>query len=77
MDAVTNEIIDRVLSEDVRQTPATYADKAQQKLNAQIAKDKEKLDTLRAQKNTRIEEIKREAAEKNRQIRLANSLSDV
>lgn len=71
VDAVTNEIIDRVLSEDVRQTPATYADKAQQKLNAQIAKDKEKLDTLRAQKNTRIEEIKREAAEKNRQIRLA------
>ena len=71
VEAVTNEIIDRVLSEDVRQTQATYADKAQQKLNAQIAKDKAKLDTLREQKNTRIEEIKREAAEKNRQIRLA------
>lgn len=71
VDAVTNEIIDRVLSEDVRQTPATYADKAQQKLNAQIAKDRARLDALREQKNARIEEIKREAAEKNMQIRLA------
>lgn len=67
----TGEIIDRMLSEEVRQTPATYADKAQQKLNAQIAKDREKLDTLRAQKNARIEQIRRQAAEKNKQIRIA------
>lgn len=67
----TGEIIDRMLSEEVRQTPATYADKAQQKLNAQIARDKEKLDTLRAQKNARIEQIRRQAAEKNKQIRIA------
>lgn len=71
VEAVTNEIIDRMLSEEVRQTPATYADKAQQKLNAQIAKDREKLDTLRAQKNARIEQIRRKAAEKNKQIRIA------
>ena len=71
VDAVTNEIIDRVLSEDVRQTPATYADKAQQKLNAQIAKDRARLDALREQKNARIEQIRRKAAEKNMQIRLA------
>ena len=67
----TGEIIDHMLSEEVRQTPATYADKAQQKLNAQIAKDREKLDTLRAQKNARIEQIRRQAAEKNKQIRIA------
>jgi len=67
----TGEIIDRMLSEEVRQTPATYADKAQQKLNAQIAKDRERLETLRAQKNARIEQIRRQAAEKNKQIRLA------
>lgn len=71
VEAVTNEIIDRMLSEEIRQTPATYADKAQQKLNAQIAKDREKLDTLRAQKNARIEQIRRKAAEKNKQIRIA------
>ena len=70
VDAATNDIIDAILSEDVRQTPATYADKAQQKLNAQIAKDKAKLDALREQKNARIEEIKRQAAEKNAQIRM-------
>ena len=67
----TGEIIDRMLSEEVRQTPATYADKAQQKLNAQIARDRERLDTLRAQKNARIEQIRRQAAEKNKQIRIA------
>ena len=67
----TGEIIDRMLSEEVRQTPATYADKAQQKLNAQIAKDRERLETLRAQKNARIEQIRRQAAEKNKQIRIA------
>ena len=71
VEAATNEILDRVLSEDVRQTAATYADRVQQKLNAQIVKDKAKLDALRGAKNARIEEIKREAAEKNWQIRLA------
>lgn len=71
VNAATNEIIDAILSEDVRQTPATYADKAQQKLNSQIAKDRERLGALREAKNARIEELKRQAAEKNRQIRLA------
>ena len=67
----TGEIIDRMLSEDVRQTPGTFADKAQQKLNAQIAKDREKLDALRAQKNARIDQLRREAAAKNQAIRTA------
>lgn len=67
----TGEIIDAMLSEDVRQTPGTFADKAQQKLNAQIAKDREKLDALRAQKNARIEQLRREAAAKNQAIRTA------
>ena len=71
VNAATNEIIDAVLSEDVRQTPATYADKAQQKLNSQISKDRERLDALREAKNARIEELKRQASEKNAQIRLA------
>ena len=71
VNAATNEIIDAILSEDVRQTPATYADKAQQKLNSQIAKDRERLDALREAKNARIEELKRQASEKNAQIRLA------
>ena len=75
VNAVTNEIIDAILSEEVRQTPATYADKAQQKLNAQIAKDKAKLDALREAKNARIEELKRQASEKNAQIRMAEKAS--
>lgn len=71
VDSATNEIIDAILSEDVRQSPDTYADKAQKKLNAQIAKDRERLDALREAKNARIEELKRQASEKNAQIRLA------
>lgn len=71
VDAAANEIIDAMLGEEVRQSAATYADRAQQRLNAQIAKDKDRLDALREQKNARIEEIKREAAEKVRQVRLS------
>ena len=71
VDAAANEIIDAMLGEEVRQSAATYADRAQQRLNAQIAKDKDRLDALREQKNARIEEIKREAAEKIRQVRLS------
>lgn len=71
VDAAAGEIIDRMLGEGVRQTPATFADRAQQRLNAQIAKDKAKLDALREQKNARIEEIKRQASEKSAQIRMS------
>ena len=71
VDAAAGEIIDRMLGEEVRQTPATFADRAQQRLNAQIAKDKAKLDALREQKNARIEEIKRQASEKSAQIRMS------
>ena len=71
VDAAANEIIDAMLGEEVRQSAATYADRAQQRLNAQIAKDKDRLDALREQKNARIEEIKHEAAEKVRQVRLS------
>lgn len=71
VDAAAGEIIDRMLGEEVRQTSATFADRAQQRLNAQIAKDKAKLDALREQKNARIEEIKRQASEKSAQIRMS------
>ena len=71
VDAAANEIIDAMLGEEVRQSAATYADRAQQRLNAQIAKDKDRLDALREQKNARIEEIKRQAAEKIKATRYA------
>ena len=48
VNAAATEIVDRVLGEEVRQTPATFADRAQQKLNAQIAdKYEESLDFRR------------------------------
>ena len=76
VDAAAGEIIDRMLGEGVRQTPATFADRAQQRLNAQIAKDKAKLDALREQKNARIEEIKRQASEKSAQIRMSEKAAN-
>lgn len=62
-----NEIIDGLISEDVRQTPPTFADRQAAKLDAQKAKDREKLDTLREQKNARIEEIKTAGRERAKQ----------
>ena len=71
LDYATNQIIEAMLSTDIREAPKTFADKALEKLWRQQAKDKAKLDALREQKNARIEQLKREAAEKNRQIRIA------
>lgn len=62
-----NEIIDGLISEDVRQTPPTFADRQAAKLGEQKAKDRQKLNDLREQKNERIGEIRREESEKRQE----------
>lgn len=58
-----NDLIDELLSENVRQTAPTFADKAEKKLTEQIIRDNEKLERLREQKNQRIEELKAQGRE--------------
>jgi len=58
--SLAHDILDTMLSGDIRQTAPTRADKAQGKLEAQKAKDRAALDRLRAEKNARIEAIKRQ-----------------
>ena len=67
LEYVSNDIIDGLLSEDVRQAPPTFADRQAAKLDSQKAKDRQKLDRLRAQKNARIEEIRKQGQERTRE----------
>ena len=58
-----NDIIDRVLGEDIRQTPATFADKAAARLAKEKARGAEKAAAVREQKNAQIAKIQAENAE--------------
>ena len=58
-----NDIIQALLSEDVRQTAPTFADRQHDKLVRQRAHSAERLETLREQKNSRIEEVRRQGRE--------------
>lgn len=62
-----NEIIDALISEDVRQTPPTFADRQAAKLDEAKAHGREQVAKLREQKNARIEEIKRQGRERARE----------
>lgn len=64
---MANDIIDGLLSEDVRQTPPTFADQQAAKLDSQKAKDRQKLNRLRIQKNERIAEIRKQGQERTRE----------
>ena len=62
--SVSYDILDMMMSEDIRQTSPTMADKADAKLQQQKAADKRKLNQVRADKNARITEIRREETAK-------------
>lgn len=68
-----NDIIDRVLGEDIRQTPPTFADKAAAKLAAEKARGAERtrraLERVRAQRDAKIAALKERYAEKQQAAR--------
>jgi hypothetical protein len=67
--AISNEILDTMLSEEIRQTAPTKADKAAAKLAEQKATDRARLDDLRNEKNARIDKVERNEAEKRKEVR--------
>jgi hypothetical protein len=67
--AISNEILDTMLSEEIRQTAPTKADKAAAKLANQKATDRARLDDLRNEKNARIDKVERNEAEKRKEVR--------
>ncbi|MBR5948216.1 MAG: hypothetical protein IKZ82_06155 [Clostridia bacterium] len=68
-----NEIIDRLIDENVRQTAPTYADRMQAKIENERAKGAQRLSNLRQQKNQRIAEIEERGRERLRNYREARS----
>lgn len=65
--SVSYDILDMMMSEDIRQASPTMADKADAKLQQQKAADKRKLNQVRADKNARITEIRREETAKRKE----------
>lgn len=63
----SNDIIDGLLDESVRQTPPTFADRQAVKMVEQKAKGREQLDALRERKDARIAELRVEGREKTKQ----------
>lgn len=57
-----NEILEAYYG--TRETPDTYADRAQAKLGAEKAKMQQRMDTLREQKNEKLAQQRRQASEK-------------
>ena len=53
-----NDIIDRVLGEDIRQTPPTFADRAAARLAEEKARGAQKAAQVREQKNAQIADLK-------------------
>ena len=64
---VANDIVDSLFSDELRLTPPTFADRQAEKLDKQKAKDKERLERLRQQKNDRIAEIRKEGQKRTRE----------
>lgn len=59
IDYCANDIVSALLDEAVvRETPATFADRQAAKLDAQKAKDAEKLSKVRAEKDAKIKELR-------------------
>lgn len=59
-EAVAQDILDTVLSDEIRQTAMTAADRAQARLNKRIAQDTARYNALRDEKNARIEQVYQE-----------------
>lgn len=68
-EAVAQDILDTVLSDEIRQTAMTAADKAQARLDKRIAQDTARYNALRDAKNARIEQIERESRERYNALR--------
>lgn len=65
---VANDIIDSLISEDVRQTPPTFADRQAQKLAEAKAKGRAQVRKVRDEKNARLEELRQQNRQKVREI---------
>ena len=61
---VTNDILSTVMTKEIREVPATYADRQAEKIVKLKGRNKEKLDVLRETKNARIEEVRKREREK-------------
>lgn len=59
-EAVAQDILDTVLSDEIRQTAMTAADRAQARLDKRIAQDTARYNALRDEKNARIERVYQE-----------------
>ena len=59
-EAVAQDILDTVLSDEIRQTAMTAADRAQARLDRRIAQDTARYNALRDAKNARIEQVYQE-----------------
>lgn len=59
-EAVAQDILDTMLSDEIRQTEKTMADRARDRLDKQRADDRARYEELRARKNERIEQVYRE-----------------
>ena len=68
-EAVAQDILDTVLSDEIRQTAMTAADRAQARLDKRIAQDTARYNALRDAKNARIEQIERESKERYNALR--------
>ena len=68
-EAVAQDILDTVLSDEIRQTAMTAADRAQARLDKRIAQDTARYNALRDEKNARIEQIERESRERYNTLR--------
>ncbi|MDY4223680.1 MAG: hypothetical protein SOX75_03265 [Candidatus Limivicinus sp.] len=68
-EAVAQDILDTVLSDEIRQTAMTAADRAQARLDKRIAQDTARYNALRDAKDARIEQIERESRERYNALR--------
>lgn len=59
-EAVAQDILDTVLSDEIRQTATTAADRAQARLDKRIAQDTARYNALRDAKNARIDQVYQE-----------------
>lgn len=59
-EAVAQDILDTVLSDEIRQTAMTVADRAQARLDKRIAQDTARYNALRDAKNARIDQVYQE-----------------
>ena len=59
-EAVAQDILDTMLSDEIRQERKTMADRARDRLDKQRADDRARYEELRARKNERIEQVYRE-----------------